>query len=43
MFLGSGKLTAIAFHEVRPDGRHNWIDRTHNNYDLLLPIASKET
>lgn len=42
-FLGETKLSSIAFEEVQPDAKHNWINLTQNDFDSLMPIASKET
>ncbi|HEY5998345.1 MAG TPA: type ISP restriction/modification enzyme [bacterium] len=42
-FLGGTALTKIPFEEIRPDKTSNWINLTQNDFDTLLPIASKET
>jgi len=42
-FLASQPLRALAFDEVSPDKAANWINLTHNDFDTLLPLASKET
>jgi predicted helicase len=42
-FLGQGKLRDIAFDEIRPDGRHNWLNLAQNDFDALIPSATKET
>jgi predicted helicase len=42
-FLGSTKLHEISFDEVKSDKSHNWINLASNDFDLLLPLASKET
>ncbi|OIQ77079.1 N-6 DNA methylase [mine drainage metagenome] len=42
-FLGNTALRNIAFDEARPDKAGNWINLTHNDFDALLPLASKET
>jgi len=42
-FLQASKLKDIAVSDVRPDERHTWIDQTVNDYDDLVPLASKET
>lgn len=42
-FLGTTSLDKIAFDEITADARHNWINQTDNDFDLLLPVASKET
>jgi predicted helicase len=42
-FLSSTALRDVSFEEVRPDTKHNWINQTSNDFDSLLPLASKET
>jgi predicted helicase len=42
-FLGSARASALAFDEIRPDRKQNWLNLTSNDFDELLPIASKET
>jgi predicted helicase len=41
-FLSSAKVAEIAFDEIRPDPRSNWVNLTSNDYASLLPLASKE-
>ena len=41
-FLSNGKLQALDVEEVRPDKDHNWINLTHNDFDTLIPVASKQ-
>lgn len=40
-FLSSNTLRDLTFEEVQPDAKHNWIDLTSNDFDVFLPIASK--
>ncbi|HYU33452.1 MAG TPA: type ISP restriction/modification enzyme [Thermoanaerobaculia bacterium] len=40
-FLGSAKIGLLPFEEVRPDAKHNWINQTSNDFETLLPIATK--
>jgi len=40
-WLGRSKLSALMAEEVRPDGKGNWINLTSNDFDELLPIASR--
>jgi predicted helicase len=40
-WLGQSKLRELATEEVRPDAKGNWINLTSNDFDELLPIASK--
>lgn len=42
-FLGRSRLPEMSFEEIQPDAKHNWINLTHNDFDELLPVASKET
>jgi predicted helicase len=42
-FLGDAKLPKIEFEEIQPDARHNWINLTQNDFESLIPIATKET
>ena len=42
-FLDSQKLRTLAFDEVSPDKAGNWINLTNNDFDSLIPLASKET
>jgi predicted helicase len=39
--LGSARASALEFDEVRPDAKGNWLNLTSNDFDELLPIASK--
>ncbi|MFY9824467.1 MAG: type ISP restriction/modification enzyme [Thermoanaerobaculia bacterium] len=41
-FLGGATIGALPFEELRPDTKHNWINQTSNDFDTLLPIATKE-
>ncbi|HEX4959819.1 MAG TPA: type ISP restriction/modification enzyme [Thermoanaerobaculia bacterium] len=41
-FLAGARMGALPFEEVRPDAKHNWINQTSNDFDTLLPIATKE-
>jgi predicted helicase len=40
-FLQSAKASALRFEEIKPDARHNWINQANNDFDTLLPLASK--
>lgn len=40
-FVGSARASALAFEEVRPDGTGNWLNLTSNDFEELIPIASK--
>ena len=40
-WLGQSRLRELAAEEIRPDAKGNWINLTSNDFDELLPIASK--
>ena len=40
-WLGSARAATLAFEEVRPDAKGNWLNLTANDFDNLLPLASK--
>ncbi len=42
-FLVSTPLFERAFDVIRPDAKHNWINLTSNDFDTLIPLATKET
>jgi hypothetical protein len=42
-FLGDAKLPRIDFDEIRPDANHNWLNLTQNDFESLMPIATKYT
>ena len=42
-FLASHPMRALDFDEVSPDKNANWVHLTHNDFETLLPLASKET
>ena len=42
-YLAQSKLNTIEFESVTPDKNNNWINLAVNDFDSLLPIASKET
>ena len=33
----------LDFDEVQPDKAGNWVNLTNNDFDTLIPLASKET
>ena len=43
LFWASAKLPTIKFEEITPDKNSNWINLSDNDFDTLIPIASKET
>jgi predicted helicase len=42
-FLGNVKLDAIVFEEIVSSVRHDWLNQTTNDFDTLLPMATKQT
>ena len=42
-FLASHPMRDLDFDEVQPDKSGNWVNLTNNDFDTLLPLASKET
>ena len=41
-FLRTTKFSEIQFEAIYPDERHNWLHLTENDWDELIPVASKE-
>ena len=42
-FLASHPMRLLDFDEVSPDKNANWVNLTNNDFETLLPLASKET
>jgi predicted helicase len=42
-FIASHPMRDMDFDEVQPDKTHNWINLTSNDFETLIPLASKET
>ena len=42
-FLANHPMRHLAFEQVQPDKNHNWVNLTDNDFDTLLPLASKDT
>jgi predicted helicase len=40
-FLRSTKFNELKFEHIQPDAKHNWLNITHNDWDELIPLASK--
>lgn len=40
-WLGSTRASALAFEEVRPDAKGNWLNLTSNDFDELMPLIDK--
>jgi predicted helicase len=41
-FLNTTRPQDIAFEEIRPDNKHNWIKQANNDFNLFLPLVTKE-
>ncbi|MCF8210683.1 MAG: N-6 DNA methylase, partial [Rhodoferax sp.] len=41
-FLASHTMRGLDFDEVSPDKTHNWVNLTRNDFETLLPLASKD-
>ncbi len=42
-FLTSTPLQERFVTEIRPDAKNNWLNLTQNDFDTLIPLATKET
>ncbi|MDP2416071.1 MAG: type ISP restriction/modification enzyme [Hydrogenophaga sp.] len=42
-FIASHPMRNLPFDEVSPDKNANWVNLTNNDFETLLPLASKET
>jgi predicted helicase len=42
-FLANNAASSLRFDEVQPDRTSNWINLTNNDFESLIPLASKET
>jgi len=42
-YLGSTKMSEIAYERVEPDKNANWINLVDNDWDDLIPVADKKT
>ncbi len=40
-WLGKAKLSELPRAEIEPDAKHNWLNLTDNDFDSLIPVASK--
>jgi predicted helicase len=40
-WLSRTKFNALEHAEIRPDAKHNWLNLTDNDFESLLPIATK--
>jgi predicted helicase len=42
-FLANHNMGALGFDEVQPDKASNWLNLTSNDFETLIPLASKES
>jgi predicted helicase len=42
-FLANHPMRGLEFDEVQPDKTGNWVNLTNNDFETLMPLASKET
>ena len=42
-YLRDAKLDEIAFEDITPDSKNNWLNQSNSDFDSLLPLANKET
>ncbi len=41
-FISKAKLNAMRFERIAPDGKHNWLNITDNDFEDLIPLISKD-
>ena len=42
-FLRSAKFDGIGFDLITPDAKAYWLDQSHSDFEILLPLANRET
>ncbi len=42
-YLKGSSLDSIALEEVSPDARHNWLNQSDTDFEMLMPVANRET
>ena len=42
-WLENNHIGTLAFDEMRPDAQSNWLHLTNNDFETLIPLASKDT
>ena len=42
-YLRNAKLDEIAFEDITPDSKNNWLNQSNSDFDNLLPLANRET
>ena len=41
-FLSSARMPELTFDEIRSDTKHNWINLANNDFNSLVPVATRE-
>ena len=42
-YLGKAKLDEVAFEDIAPDTKSNWLNQSNTNFASLLPLADRQT
>jgi predicted helicase len=42
-FIATQPMRGLVFDEVQPDKTNNWVNLTNNDFEALMPLASKQT
>jgi predicted helicase len=42
-FISSSRASTLAFEESQPDANQNWINLTDNDFEALMPVATRES
>jgi predicted helicase len=42
-WLGENRASSLRYEAIAPDRKHTWLNQTDNDWDTLLPVASKAT
>ena len=42
-YLRKAQLDDITFDDITPDEKDNWLDQSNSNFELLMPLANRQT
>ena len=42
-YLGGARLDQIAFDEITPDQKGNWLNQSNSDFEKLMPLANRQT
>ena len=42
-YLREAKMGEIAFEDITPDSKNNWLNQSNSDFDRLLPLVNRET